>query len=61
MNDINNREGVEHVSKALRALERPRRQTNQRLKEEEELALKQIIAGIIPEWHDVNDKRRRGV
>eukprot|EP00965_Chrysotila_dentata_P011593 379276-Pleurochrysis_carterae.AAC.1 len=61
MNDINNSEGVEQASKALRALERPRRQTEQRLKEEEELALKQIIAGIIPEWHDVNDRRKEGV
>eukprot|EP00965_Chrysotila_dentata_P171484 5659401-Pleurochrysis_carterae.AAC.1 len=52
MSDVNNREGTEQAAKVLRALEWPRRQVDQRLKEEEELALKQIIAGIIPEWHD---------
>eukprot|EP00965_Chrysotila_dentata_P105627 3488747-Pleurochrysis_carterae.AAC.1 len=44
MNDINNSEGVEQANKALSALEWPRRQTDQRLKEEEELALKQMIS-----------------
>eukprot|EP00965_Chrysotila_dentata_P262156 6214487-Pleurochrysis_carterae.AAC.4 len=38
MSDINNHEGVEQATKALSALEWPRRQTDQRLKEEEELA-----------------------
>eukprot|EP00965_Chrysotila_dentata_P236588 6201405-Pleurochrysis_carterae.AAC.3 len=49
MSDINNRGGIEQATKALRALERPRRQMDLRLKEEEELALKQMISGIIPE------------
>eukprot|EP00965_Chrysotila_dentata_P187571 6172227-Pleurochrysis_carterae.AAC.5 len=61
MNDINNNEGAEPATKALRALEWPRRQTDPRLKEEEELALKQIISGIIPEWQDTDDKRKKGV
>eukprot|EP00965_Chrysotila_dentata_P159337 5263444-Pleurochrysis_carterae.AAC.1 len=61
MNDINNREGVEQVTKALSALEWPRRQTEQRLKEEEELALKQMISGIIPEWRHTDCKREKGV
>eukprot|EP00965_Chrysotila_dentata_P160723 5307321-Pleurochrysis_carterae.AAC.2 len=61
MSDINNSEGVEQASKALRALERPRRHADPRLQEEEELALRQIMAGIIPEWHDVNNKRRKGI
>eukprot|EP00965_Chrysotila_dentata_P226263 6195296-Pleurochrysis_carterae.AAC.1 len=62
MNDINNREGVEHAYKALRALEQPRRQTDPRPKEEEELALKQqVISGIIPEWCDTDSKRKKGV
>eukprot|EP00965_Chrysotila_dentata_P164151 5419618-Pleurochrysis_carterae.AAC.1 len=61
MNDIHNSEGVEQATKALRALEWPRRQTDPRLKEVEELALKQMIAGIIPEWQDRDNKRRKGV
>eukprot|EP00965_Chrysotila_dentata_P187458 6172141-Pleurochrysis_carterae.AAC.1 len=43
MNHINNIEGIEQATKALCALEWPRRQTDRRLKEEEELALKQMI------------------
>eukprot|EP00965_Chrysotila_dentata_P238410 6202480-Pleurochrysis_carterae.AAC.2 len=64
MSDINNSEEVEQASKALRALERPRRQswqTDPRLKEEEESALKQMISGIIPEWRETDDKRGKGV
>eukprot|EP00965_Chrysotila_dentata_P240340 6203650-Pleurochrysis_carterae.AAC.1 len=39
MSDINNSEGVdEQATKAICALERPRGQTDPRLKEEEELA-----------------------
>eukprot|EP00965_Chrysotila_dentata_P031253 1040521-Pleurochrysis_carterae.AAC.1 len=60
MNDINNREGVEHAKKALRALEQPRRHTDLRLKEEEELALKQVISGITPEWDDTHNRRKIG-
>eukprot|EP00965_Chrysotila_dentata_P060506 2005569-Pleurochrysis_carterae.AAC.1 len=61
MSDINNSEGVEQATKALRALERPRRQTDLRLKEEEELALEQMISGIIPEWRDTDNEREKGV
>eukprot|EP00965_Chrysotila_dentata_P229773 6197388-Pleurochrysis_carterae.AAC.1 len=61
MNDINNREGVDQINKALRALEQPRRQTDQRLKEEEELALKQVISGIIPEWRSTDHKGKKGL
>eukprot|EP00965_Chrysotila_dentata_P224623 6194290-Pleurochrysis_carterae.AAC.2 len=60
MRDINNNEGVEQASKALRTLEWPRRQTDLRIKGEEELALKQMIAGIIPEWQDIDNKKRKG-
>eukprot|EP00965_Chrysotila_dentata_P237957 6202213-Pleurochrysis_carterae.AAC.2 len=60
MSNINNREGVDQASKAMRALKRPRRQTDPRLKEEEELALKEMISGIIPEWRDTNNKRGKG-
>eukprot|EP00965_Chrysotila_dentata_P074657 2466341-Pleurochrysis_carterae.AAC.1 len=61
MDEINNTEGVRLVTKARSALEWPRRQTEQRLKEEEELALKQIISGIIPEWDTTDNKRKKGV
>eukprot|EP00965_Chrysotila_dentata_P012793 422588-Pleurochrysis_carterae.AAC.1 len=60
MSDINNSEGVEQATKALSALEWPRRQTDQRLKDEEELALKQMISGIIPEWCNTDNKRKKG-
>eukprot|EP00965_Chrysotila_dentata_P101694 3357520-Pleurochrysis_carterae.AAC.1 len=61
MSDINNSKGEEQVFKALSALEWPRRQTDQRLKEEEELALKQMISGIISEWHHTDNKREKGI
>eukprot|EP00965_Chrysotila_dentata_P147928 4883129-Pleurochrysis_carterae.AAC.1 len=60
MSDITNSEGVEQTDKALRALERPRRQTDPRLKEEEELALKQVISRIIPGWREADNKRGKG-
>eukprot|EP00965_Chrysotila_dentata_P117409 3880472-Pleurochrysis_carterae.AAC.1 len=60
MNDINNQEGVEQANKALAALEGTRRQTDQRTKEEEEVALKQMMSGIIPEWNDADIKRKKG-
>eukprot|EP00965_Chrysotila_dentata_P004575 148790-Pleurochrysis_carterae.AAC.1 len=61
MSNINNGEGVEQASKALSEMERPRRQTDSRLKEEEELALKQMIFGIIPEWRDTDNKMKKGL
>eukprot|EP00965_Chrysotila_dentata_P167953 5545712-Pleurochrysis_carterae.AAC.1 len=61
MNNVNNNEGVEQATKALSALEWPRRQTDQRLKEEEELALKQMISGITPEWNSTGNKKKKGV
>eukprot|EP00965_Chrysotila_dentata_P048165 1597290-Pleurochrysis_carterae.AAC.1 len=60
MSDVNNSEGVEQATKALCALEQPRRQMDPRLKEQEELALKQMIPGIIPEWRDTDNKRKKG-
>eukprot|EP00965_Chrysotila_dentata_P150152 4959583-Pleurochrysis_carterae.AAC.1 len=60
MSNINNSEGVEQATKALSALAWPRRQTDQRLKEGEELALKQMISAIIPEWCNTDNKREKG-
>eukprot|EP00965_Chrysotila_dentata_P144421 4770087-Pleurochrysis_carterae.AAC.1 len=61
MNDINNREGVEHATRASCALELPRRHTDPGIKEGEELALRQMISGIIPEWQDTDNKRKKGI
>eukprot|EP00965_Chrysotila_dentata_P015108 499871-Pleurochrysis_carterae.AAC.1 len=61
MNDMDNKEGVERADKALSALERPRRQTDLRIKEEDELALRQMISGIIPEWQAADVKKKKGI
>eukprot|EP00965_Chrysotila_dentata_P190990 6174243-Pleurochrysis_carterae.AAC.1 len=54
-------EGAEQATKALGALEWPRRQTDPKLKKGEELALRQMISGIIPEWRDTDNKKKKGV
>eukprot|EP00965_Chrysotila_dentata_P217036 6189738-Pleurochrysis_carterae.AAC.2 len=61
MRDMNNNEGAEQASKALSALDWPRRQMDPSLRKEEEVALKQMISGIIPEWCDTNNNRKKGV
>eukprot|EP00965_Chrysotila_dentata_P026157 867019-Pleurochrysis_carterae.AAC.1 len=61
MSDINNSGGIEQADNAVRALERPRRHTDLNIKKEEELALRQMISGIIPEWHEADDKKKKGV
>eukprot|EP00965_Chrysotila_dentata_P188639 6172859-Pleurochrysis_carterae.AAC.2 len=60
MSGINNSEGIEQATRALSALEQPRRQTDLRLKEEEDSTLKQMISGIIPEWRDTDNRRKKG-
>eukprot|EP00965_Chrysotila_dentata_P110711 3657998-Pleurochrysis_carterae.AAC.1 len=61
MSNINNAQGVEQVVKALCALENPRRQTDPNIREEEKLALKQIISGILPEWQETDTKKKTGI
>eukprot|EP00965_Chrysotila_dentata_P141136 4664744-Pleurochrysis_carterae.AAC.1 len=61
VSDINNSEGVEQSAKVLGALEGPRRQTNLMIKEEQELALEQLISGIIPKWRESDNKKKKGV
>eukprot|EP00965_Chrysotila_dentata_P263358 6214816-Pleurochrysis_carterae.AAC.4 len=52
----------QHVFSATQAYrEWPRQQTDRRLKAEEELALRQLISGILPEWQDTDNKREKGV
>eukprot|EP00965_Chrysotila_dentata_P144740 4781034-Pleurochrysis_carterae.AAC.1 len=60
MSDINNNEGTEQAANAFRALEWPRQQTDWRLRTEEELVLRQMISGIIPEWQDDDNKKKKG-
>eukprot|EP00965_Chrysotila_dentata_P063365 2100156-Pleurochrysis_carterae.AAC.1 len=61
MSGVNNNEGVEQADKALRALEKPRRLMDPSNREEEELALRQIISGIIPELQETDNKKKKGV
>eukprot|EP00965_Chrysotila_dentata_P038494 1279124-Pleurochrysis_carterae.AAC.2 len=51
------RAGVIHVDTAIRALEQPMKSL---FIEAEELALRQMISGIIPEWQETNDKEKKG-
>eukprot|EP00965_Chrysotila_dentata_P089884 2966922-Pleurochrysis_carterae.AAC.1 len=60
MSDKHNSAGVIQADKALRALEQPRRQVNQNVREDEEPALRQMISGIIPEWQEASDTKKRG-
>eukprot|EP00965_Chrysotila_dentata_P039278 1305090-Pleurochrysis_carterae.AAC.1 len=50
---------VIQVNKAIRYMEPPGRQMNLNTKEEEELALRQLISGITPEWQEVKEKDKR--
>eukprot|EP00965_Chrysotila_dentata_P194525 6176418-Pleurochrysis_carterae.AAC.5 len=61
MRDKHNSAGVIQADKTLSALEQPGRQADQNVREDEELALRQMISGIIPEWQEVSDnKGKRG-
>eukprot|EP00965_Chrysotila_dentata_P184401 6087572-Pleurochrysis_carterae.AAC.2 len=60
MDNKRNNEGVIRADRAIRALELPRRHMNPGTREEEELALRQMISGIIPEWQEANDKEEKG-
>eukprot|EP00965_Chrysotila_dentata_P098941 3272439-Pleurochrysis_carterae.AAC.1 len=64
MSDKHNDEGVIEAERALHAIERPRKHTSPRIKEEEELALRQMISGMtIPEceWQAAdNNKEKKG-
>eukprot|EP00965_Chrysotila_dentata_P101796 3360663-Pleurochrysis_carterae.AAC.1 len=53
-------EGVIQVNKAIRSMELSGRQTNLSTKEEAELALRQLVSGIIPEWKEENEEEKKG-
>eukprot|EP00965_Chrysotila_dentata_P022447 743251-Pleurochrysis_carterae.AAC.1 len=59
MNDKRIKEGVIQVNKAIRSMKLSGRQTNMNTKEEEEVALRQLISVIIPEWQEVNEKEKK--
>eukprot|EP00965_Chrysotila_dentata_P249603 6208978-Pleurochrysis_carterae.AAC.8 len=59
MRDKHNNAGVMQADHALRALEQTGRQVNQNVSEDEELALRQMVSGIIPEWKEGSDKGKR--
>eukprot|EP00965_Chrysotila_dentata_P033225 1106413-Pleurochrysis_carterae.AAC.3 len=59
MSDKQNIAGVIQVNKAIRSMERPRRHTIMYIREEEELALRQIISGIITEGQEGNEKEKK--
>eukprot|EP00965_Chrysotila_dentata_P233045 6199349-Pleurochrysis_carterae.AAC.2 len=59
MNDKQINAGVIQVNKAIRSMEQSGRQKNMNIKEEEELALRHFITGIVPEWQEVNEKEKR--
>eukprot|EP00965_Chrysotila_dentata_P081427 2688381-Pleurochrysis_carterae.AAC.2 len=60
MIDTQNRKGEMQAEKAIQAIQWPRGHTDRKVKEEEELALRQMISGIIPEWQQANDTKRKG-
>eukprot|EP00965_Chrysotila_dentata_P196195 6177433-Pleurochrysis_carterae.AAC.1 len=60
MRDKHNNAGIIQVDKAFRALDHPRRQATQYVREDGELALRQMLSGIIPEWQEASDKGKRG-
>eukprot|EP00965_Chrysotila_dentata_P256887 6212707-Pleurochrysis_carterae.AAC.3 len=60
MCDTQNKKGEIQVEKAIQAVQRSRGHKDKMVKEEEELALRQMISGIIPEWQQIDDKKKKG-
>eukprot|EP00965_Chrysotila_dentata_P070691 2337350-Pleurochrysis_carterae.AAC.1 len=60
MKDKQNKKGAIQAEKVIQAIERSRKHPNQKSKEEEKLALKQMMSGIIPEWQEANDTGKNG-
>eukprot|EP00965_Chrysotila_dentata_P049454 1639635-Pleurochrysis_carterae.AAC.1 len=59
MSDTQNEKGGIQAEKAIQAIERFRGHKNRKVEEEEELALRQMISGIIPEWQQANDTKKK--
>eukprot|EP00965_Chrysotila_dentata_P170991 5643070-Pleurochrysis_carterae.AAC.8 len=60
MNNKQNTEGVKQAEKGIRAIERSREgHMNVSNRGEEELALRQLITGIIPKWQENDEKEKK--
>eukprot|EP00965_Chrysotila_dentata_P016692 554010-Pleurochrysis_carterae.AAC.1 len=59
MKNIRNYEGILQANETINATEQPRRQVDLKNKKEEELALRQMISGITPEWREADDKDKK--
>eukprot|EP00965_Chrysotila_dentata_P225985 6195118-Pleurochrysis_carterae.AAC.2 len=60
INNKHNNEGVIQAERALQAIDRHNKHINSKIKEEEELALRQMISGIIREWQEADNKEKKG-
>eukprot|EP00965_Chrysotila_dentata_P046393 1541448-Pleurochrysis_carterae.AAC.1 len=60
MNDKQINAELIQVSKAIRSLEQTGRHIDPNTRKEEELALRQLISGIVPEWGEENGKEKTG-
>eukprot|EP00965_Chrysotila_dentata_P261310 6214210-Pleurochrysis_carterae.AAC.3 len=62
MNDTQNKKGEINIQaqKAIQAIQQARGHKDRKVREEEELALRQMISGIIPGWQQVDDKKKKG-
>eukprot|EP00965_Chrysotila_dentata_P125196 4138904-Pleurochrysis_carterae.AAC.1 len=60
MNDTQNEKGEIQAEKAWQAIQHTRGHKDRKDREEEDLALRQMISGIIPEWQHVDDNKQRG-
>eukprot|EP00965_Chrysotila_dentata_P093505 3089145-Pleurochrysis_carterae.AAC.1 len=60
MNETQNRKGEIQAEYAIQAIQPVRGHSDRKVRELEELALKQMVSGIIPEWQQLDDKKRKG-
>eukprot|EP00965_Chrysotila_dentata_P017585 584100-Pleurochrysis_carterae.AAC.1 len=60
MNDTQNEKGKMQAERAMQAIQQVKGNKDRKDREKEELALKQMISGIIPEWQHADDNKKRG-
>eukprot|EP00965_Chrysotila_dentata_P147572 4872291-Pleurochrysis_carterae.AAC.1 len=60
MNETQNKKGEIQAEYAIHAIQPVRGYSDRKVREVEELALKQMVSGIIPEWQHLDDKKRKG-
>eukprot|EP00965_Chrysotila_dentata_P052644 1746977-Pleurochrysis_carterae.AAC.1 len=59
MNDTQNKKGEIQAEKAIQAIQQDWGHKDRRVREEEELALNQMISGVIPEWQHADDTKKK--